>query len=284
MPEPPHEDLSPPLATMELAARLVAAERRCVRDWLAALADEPGDPFRIGIATFGGATALACGTVPAEVFNRVFELTPADLDRIPAILAFYRARGATPTFDLSPYAVPGFWQQPNPTSALARAGFHQGHFHQMLFGRPRADVPPPSPEVEVREVGPEDAAAFGWAYEQVWGEGRQITVLLGRPGFRCYLAEIGGETAGLGVLHVADGTASMANGLTVPALRDRGAQTALLHRRIADAAAMGCDLMVSQCSPGTASQRNQLRAGFHIAGSKAWWVPLPPAPEDAAVE
>ena len=36
----------------------------------------------------------------------------------------------------------------------------------------------------------------------------------------------------------------------------------------------GCDLLVSQCSPGTASQRNQLRAGFAIAGTKVWWVPI----------
>ena len=36
-----------------------------------------------------------------------------------------------------------------------------------------------------------------------------------------------------------------------------------------------CDLLVSQCMPGSVSQGNQLRAGFRIAGSKAWWVPLP---------
>jgi len=137
-------------------------------------------------------------------------------------------------------------------------------------------VPPPAPGVAVREVGSEDAKAFGLAYEQVWGGGRQIAVLLGRPGFRCYLAEIGGEVAGLGVLHVADGAASMANGLTVPKYRNRGAQSAPLHRRIADAAALGCDLLVSQRSPGTTSQRNRLRAGFRIAGTKAWWVPIPP--------
>jgi hypothetical protein len=54
-----------------------------------------------------------------------------------------------------------------------------------------------------------------------------------------------------------------------------GCQTALLYRRIRDAALAGCDLLVSQCNPGTDSQRNQLRTGFRIAGSKSWWLPLP---------
>jgi len=67
----------------------------------------------------------------------------------------------------------------------------------------------------------------------------------------------------------------MANALTAPAFRGRGCQTALLHRRIQDAAGAGCDLLVSQCSPGTASERNQLRAGFRAAGTKAWWVQAP---------
>ena len=64
----------------------------------------------------------------------------------------------------------------------------------------------------------------------------------------------------------------MANALTVPALRGRGCQTALLQRRIHDAHQLGCDVLVSQCRPGSTSQNNQLRAGFEIAGTKAWWV------------
>jgi hypothetical protein len=86
---------------------------------------------------------------------------------------------------------------------------------------------------------------------------------------------VDGTAAALGVLHVAEGVGSMANALTVPALRGRGCQTALLHRQIRDAALAGCDLLASQCRPGSTSQRNQLRAGFRIAGSKAWWVRVP---------
>ena len=123
---------------------------------------------------------------------------------------------------------------------------------------------------------PGEATLVAGLYEQVWGDGGAIRVLLGRPAFRCYVAEVAGAPAALGVLHVADGVGSMANALTIPAMRGRGCQTALLRRRIRDAALAGCDLLASQCMPGTPSQRNQLRAGLRIAGSKAWWLPLPP--------
>ena len=136
------DDVAPLMATTELATRLVAAERRCIQDWLLALADEPGDPFRIRIAEIGATTALACWAVPAEILNRVFELTQADIERIPEILAFYDAHGAAPTFDLNPYTVTGFWQQPNVTSALARHGLHHGHSTTCSLGeRPPTSRP-----------------------------------------------------------------------------------------------------------------------------------------------
>jgi hypothetical protein len=109
----------------------------------------------------------------------------------------------------------------------------------------------------------------------VWGAGGAIRVLIGQPRFRCYLAFVDGQAAELGVLHIANRAGSMANGLTVAPFRGRGCQTALLDRRIRDAALAGCDLLVSQCNPSSDSQRNRLCTGFRIAGSKSWWLPLP---------
>ena len=58
---------SQPLPTPELVARLVAAERQCMTDWLQAVADLPGNPYGIAIKTFGQATALVCRAIPAQV-------------------------------------------------------------------------------------------------------------------------------------------------------------------------------------------------------------------------
>lgn len=263
-----------PLLTTELAQRLVAAERDCMVDWLRAMEALDGNPFGIAIREFGQATALLCSQIPAEVFNRVVGMTIEERAYLPAILAFYREHGASPLFDLSPYTIPPFWVQPNLPPLLAQHGFYQGAFHQMLYGVPRLDVPPPPESITIKEAGPDDADDFVRVYEQVWGAGGAIRVLIGQPQFRCYLAFVDGVAAGLGVLHIANRTGSMANGLTTPPFRGRGCQTALLYRRIRDAALAGCNLLASQCSPGADSQRNQLRTGFQIAGSKAWWLPL----------
>lgn len=114
--------------------------------------------------------------------------------------------------------------------------------------------------------------AFGRLYASVWGDPGVALVWFGHPAFICYIASVDGTDAALGVLHISDGTASMANALTTPTLRGRGCQTALLRRRLDDAARAGCDLAVSQCRPGSVSQRNQLRAGFAIAETNVWWL------------
>jgi GNAT superfamily N-acetyltransferase len=257
--------------TPDLVARLVAAERAVVVDWVGAMAALPGNPLGAEVVAVGSATACICAGIPAEIWNRVFGLTEAERDRVPEIARLYRERGAAPLFDLAPHGVRPFYEGPNLLAALAEHGFYQAAFHQMLYGRPDPGPAPPA-GVEVRAVGPEAADAFSRVYETVWGGAAAIRVLLGHPRFRCYLAYLDGEPAALGVLHVHDGAASMANGLTDPRFRNRGCQTALLHRRVADAAALGCDLLVSQCRPGSQSERNQLRAGFAIAGTKVWWA------------
>jgi hypothetical protein len=120
-------------------------------------------------------------------------------------------------------------------------------------------------------------AIFKGIDEQVWGEGEEIAVLVEQPNFRCYICAVDGQPAALGVLYIKNGAASMANGLTISSMRGKGCQTALLYHRIKVAAEAACDLLVSQCSPGSTSQNNQLRTGLRIAGTKAWWRPLPNA-------
>ena len=262
-----------PLPKPELVSRLIDGERNCMIDWLRAMQSLPGNPLSVAIENFGNATALLCATIPAQVYNRVIGLTPEDSEHIPAILKFYAKHGAEPMFDLSPYAIPPFWITPNITSLLHKYGFYQGAWHQILYGVPTTAIPEMPPHITICVVTSNEADAFVSVYEQVWGDGAAVRVLVNQPNFHCYLAYVDDMPAGLGILHVANGVGSMANGLTIPAMRGQGCQTALLYRRIHDAALAGCDLMVSQCMPGVTSQYNQLRTGFHIAGSKAWWIP-----------
>jgi hypothetical protein len=266
-----------PLITPLLAQRLVDAELLCLTDWLRAMEAVEGNPFGVVIKSFGGATALVCSKIPAAAFNRVFNMTVDDRAHIPAIQAFYAEHDTRPLFDLNPYAAKHFSEQPNLTLALAQAGFYQGGFHQLLYGVPTLDVPPLPDNITIQEVGTSEAHIFGQIYEEAWESDDEISMLVGQPHFRCYVAYVDGEAAALGVLHVANGVGSMATGLTLPRFRSKGCQTALLYRRIQDAALAGCDLLVSQCLPGASSQTNQLRVGMRVAGTKVWWLPMPKA-------
>ena len=260
------------LPTPAFVDRLIAAERDSLVDWLSAMAQLPGNPLKIIVEPFGTATALVCGRIPAEVFNRVIGLSIESIDHIPSILDLYASQGARPTFDLNPYAIPPFWETPNITPTLVKHGFYQGAFHQMLYATPRVGLPELPAYLTIREVTSADTAVFAHVYEQVWGDSTAITVLIDQPQFRCYLALVDNVPAALGVLHVANGIGAMTNALTIPAYRGRGCQTALLQQRVHDAAQLGCTLLVSQCRPGSSSQNNQMRAGFKIAGTKAWWI------------
>ena len=80
-----------------------------------------------------------------------------------------------------------------------------------------------------------------------------------------------GTPAGSAALTVDAGLGYLANAATLPAMRGRGCQTALLARRIADAAAAGCDTVASLAVFRTGSQRNLERAGLRVAFTQAVW-------------
>jgi hypothetical protein len=266
--------LNLPEVTPQLAYRLISAERDCYVDWVRAMEAQPDNAFGIAVQQFGGATAILCSRVGAQVWNRIFHLSPAELEHVPAILEFYKTHGAQPLFDLSPYNVPPDWEAPHMTRTLAgQYGLFQANFHQMLYGVPTVDVPITPDHIVIQEVQAANRMDFKNVYEQVWGGGEEIAVLIEQANFRCYLAYIDDEPVALGVLHIANRAGSMANALTIPPARGKGCQTALLYHRFKQAAIEDCDLLVSQCMPGSQSQHNQLRVGFHIAGSKAWWIP-----------
>jgi GNAT superfamily N-acetyltransferase len=85
----------------------------------------------------------------------------------------------------------------------------------------------------------------------------------------CWLAWLDAEQpAGAGTLAIHDGVAELFGTSTRPSCRGRGVQAALIHTRMAAAAAAGCDLIAVHTDPGSASQRNVERAGFRLAYTK----------------
>ena len=89
------------------------------------------------------------------------------------------------------------------------------------------------------------------------------------PGVRRYVALHEGVIAGGASWHMADGIAQFTGAATAPAHRRWGVQAALLSARLADAAAVGCDVAVVTTQPGSKSQQNAQRRGFDLLYTRA---------------
>src|SRR5262245_60028449 len=117
------------IADQKLAERLIRAERDCYVDWVQAMDADYGT----AVQEFGKATAIVCTKVPAEIWNRVFNLTPEDFDKVPDILKFYQEHKAQALFDLTPYTMPAYWDKPNMSYWLAKTyGMFHAAYAQML--------------------------------------------------------------------------------------------------------------------------------------------------------
>jgi len=101
--------------------------------------------------------------------------------------------------------------------------------------------------------------------------------------YRVYLARIDGAVAGLGTLFFHGRAAYLAGAMTLPEMRRRGCQRALLEHRIRQAAERGCDLVVTDTLGDNESQRNVERAGLRPRCWPGWWVrPIAGAPAQTA--
>ena len=256
-----------------LARRLEAVADRFMLEWLEGTGAE--------LERFGAAVAAVDPSRPELDFvNRVHGLWPEDADRVDDIAAFYRGCGVRAWLELAPSS--GFEQL---AAALTAAGAAQTGFHTVLYGEPqpgergdvvveRAEDPQRFADVLLRGHGvPEGARARDRDSVARWKD---------RPGWRLYLARVGGEPAGAAVLVVEDDLAYLANASTLPEFRNRGVQTALIAARVADARAAGCEAVCSGTAFGSASQRNLERAGLQVAYTKAVWRFLAPERVDRA--
>lgn len=87
----------------------------------------------------------------------------------------------------------------------------------------------------------------------------------------CFLAEVDGEPGAAGVLNLHEGVALFGGAATVPELRRKGLQAALLEERMRYAYEQGSDLAMMVAEAGSNSQRNAERKGFRVAYTRLKW-------------
>jgi len=236
---------------------------------------------RVGLETheLGQALMLMASRVPVFQFNWLSGagLDGADADAIPAAAARFRDAGQRKFFVQIP---------PSPHAgrleAQARAAGLAPHPAAWTkFERETRDPPRIETALSVREVGGSERDLF--AATVVAGCGAPPPIadwlreIVGRPGWSCYVCFADGEPAGAGALFVDEDAAWLGIGATKPAFRKRGGQSALIARRLGDAARRGArfavtETAVSQPGEPAPSHRNILAAGFRAAYARPNWA------------
>ena len=132
----------------------------------------------------------------------------------------------------------------------------------------------------VRVTGAEEAqlwatvSAKGWSHEHpelldfVLQTG---AISAAREESPCFLAEFEGQPGAAGALCIHNEVALFAGAATIPQMRRRGLQAALLQERMQYAFDHGCDLAMMVTEAGSESQRNAERKGFRIAYTRMKW-------------
>ena len=168
---------------------------------------------------------------------------------------------------------------------LASTGIR--HYNNWVrLSRTVNDIPADtSSDLDVREIDRDSAGVFGRIVAAAFGYPPGVAPLpgqtVGRPGWRHYLAYAGETPIASAAMYVSGDTAWFGFAATDAAHRKRGAQRALVVRRLIDAAALGCSrVSVETAEDGVLkdapSFRNLRRLGFEIVYTRPNYIWLRP--------
>jgi GNAT superfamily N-acetyltransferase len=260
--------------SQEIAQLLETVEALAVKDAYDALASYRPE-MGASVEDIDGAVCCVLKTVPSTLFNRVLEFglgapaSEASLDRISEL---YERNELPFVIQLSPLAEPG-------PDTLKRWLDERGFVVASNWAKSYRNVEPPTEiqtDLRIVRIGPDDQELYGSVMAQGFGAPDFLrpwfAAPVGRAGWTHYLA-FDDETAVAGatmfVPENSDG-AELFGAATLEAYRGRGAQGALIIRRIVDAAELGCRWAVTETQEEIGGERNpsfqnMLRMGFQTA-------------------
>jgi hypothetical protein len=223
-------------------------------------------------AAFDGTDSPITQTFGLGLFE---DLCPATLD---AIERFFLDRGAPVFHEVSPMAGVA------ALDLLCARNYRPIEISSVLC----QPIEKPSHEhnghICVRVVGSDeiqlwtDISTRGWTsdHPELLEFFRQFSTLSSaRRNSVYFLAEFEGKPAAAGLLYPHEGVALFGGAATIPELRHRGLQSALLRERMRYAFEHGCDLASMAAEAGSDSQRNAERNGFRIAYTRTKWQLAP---------
>ncbi|WP_002146301.1 GNAT family N-acetyltransferase [Bacillus cereus] len=263
------------IMTLDTASEIENAEIDMLSSRLEALQALSGNPMQIQIKKFGSATAFSSKVITGPAFNTVKGITFINTDELAVIISHYQSLQIPCRFEITPaQGTDELFQY------LSKKGFYQSSFHTALYSIPREDPSLIPSNISVRQLKENEFDIFADIYVRGFnmpsftkdGVRQNNEVLYNKPGWHFFIAEVQNIPAGIGVLYVNKGIASLAASATLPEFQRKGCHTALIQKRIETAIATDCHLIVGQARFGSSSQNNMERAHLKIAYTKSIWT------------
>jgi hypothetical protein len=243
------------------------------------LAASPELRQELGIAVehIGSARLVTCRALDHGQVNRVIglgvqePLSEAAIDQ--AIEAFASHGIGNFYLQIRPDAEP-----PELPAWLAKRGLVAHSRRWAKFGRGRTPPAATRTDLRVEAIERVHAEAFGKIVTTSFGMpavmSPWLASVVGNPGWSVYLAFDGELPVAAGAMFTHEQVAWLLFGATLTSHRGRGAQGAILSRRIADAIACGAEQLVvetGEAVPGQpqTSYANILKSGFELVYSRA---------------
>ncbi len=280
------EDPSPAPQSMIVTSE--AVQRKAWRLLSRAAPLDLADALGIRTEEVGSTLYQGALKVPGAQFNKVFsfgidgDVTSASIDAATGWLGRACCKQSL-------LMVPPKRSDEEVGGMLLASGFRRFPLDIAIFHMDAVEAPElsRSSDIDVRLVGPEQAKSFG----HVLSEGLKAPAAaswlaafaVGQPGLTAYLAYEGSLAIGAAALFIDGEWGWLFIAAVRPAFRNRGAQTALLARRIEDGRKAGVrtfNIGALRPAPGHgdifASYRNIERAGFKFAYNRPNYVLLEP--------
>ncbi|KAB2439498.1 GNAT family N-acetyltransferase [Bacillus luti] len=261
------------IMTVNAAQEIERAEINMLSSRLEALQAIKENPMQVQIKQFGSATAFSSKVIVGPAFNTVKGIK--NTAQVDEIISYYQSLQIPCRFEITPaQGTAELFQY------LSEKGFYQSSFHASLYSTPREDPSLLPSTISVRQLKENEFDIFADIYVRGFnmpsftkdGIHQNNEILYNTPGWHFFIAEVQNTPAGIGVLYINNGIASLAASATLPEFQRKGCHTALIQKRIEKAIATNCHLIVGQARFGSSSQNNMERAHMKIAYTKSIWT------------
>ena len=212
----------------------------------------------------GGAVVFVSSTSPFTQLIGFGITEPVRPEDIALLRQYFQDRGVPLRIRVTSFTHPSLFE------CFAGKQFKASDFTFMMARKVSTSRPfPKIPGLDIDLIKSEatwmDAFSRGYCNGNLDPESERLgRTLFHAKGSQVIGAWVDGQVTGVGILTMFENLATLNAACTLPEYRNVGIQKALIESRMAIAAQNGIKMVMARVSPGTVSQRNFEKLGFHI--------------------